>query len=515
MQDTYSLLRAQVDELTQSIIHKVRSGDVNRLKEAVAELESFSEALPFSIFQGEVMSTASLNRLISDNRKGLLERSVYERELNKITHTLLSKVGDLPTELDELIAQSETTRKVNLVVPTDAQGNPDPVAEEKIIGVDRKVKISFLQQALESSKSICRVVLADGGMGTGFLIEGKYLLTNHHVLPSSNSANNAQIEFNYEEDGMGNVKQIQTYSLDASDFITDAGLDFSQVKVKDPDNNLEKWGALTINPDYVPEIGEPVNIIQHPKGGFKQISLTANEIISNDWKQYLFYKADTEQGSSGSPVFNKNWEVIAIHHAGLLKKEGGKGGMQINAQGDRASANRGIYFKYILPKITELMAKRPPSGSTLDPSEQASPPKPGQGAKKFFLLYAEEDRDQVATLQKHMFLLEKQGRVNLFDMHAFSVGNTAEDMDKELREADFILALVTYNFIFSMDAWIEKAEALGKNNVIPVLLNEYDLTGSFLADRKALPSNNTPVELWDNTDRAYVDIVQNIRKILT
>jgi Trypsin-like peptidase domain/N-acetylmuramoyl-L-alanine amidase len=64
-------------------------------------------------------------------------------------------------------------------------------------------------------------------------------------------------------------------------------------------------------------LGEPVNIIQHPKGRQKEIVIYNNRVqmISEDFIQY---ETDTEPGSSGSPIFNARWQLVGIHHSGLL-----------------------------------------------------------------------------------------------------------------------------------------------------------------------------------------------------
>ena len=81
-------------------------------------------------------------------------------------------------------------------------------------------------------------------------------------------------------------------------------------------------------------------IVQHSNGGLKQIALTANQVISL-WEHRLHYTTDTMPGSSGSPVFNDSWQVIAIHHAG--------GDLQTNAKGDKRFINEGILMSAIKP----------------------------------------------------------------------------------------------------------------------------------------------------------------------
>ena len=36
---------------------------------------------------------------------------------------------------------------------------------------------------------------------------------------------------------------------------------------------------------------------------------------------FLHYRTDTSPGSSGSPVFNDQWEIVALHHSGVPKKD--------------------------------------------------------------------------------------------------------------------------------------------------------------------------------------------------
>jgi endonuclease G len=174
-------------------------------------------------------------------------------------------------------------------------------------------------------------------------------MTNNHVLPNQQTAADAYVEFNFETDPTGNSRTRYKYTLDPTSFITNKDLDFTRVKINQASNPtpLNNWGYLDLAPDATPVMSDPVNIIQHPNGDDKQIALTSNEVISI-WGSKIFYKADTEPGSSGSPVFNQDWKVVALHHAGKLMSEGG---LTINDKGEKASANRGILISFILDEI--------------------------------------------------------------------------------------------------------------------------------------------------------------------
>ncbi len=87
------------------------------------------------------------------------------------------------------------------------------------------------------------------------------------------------------------------------------------------------------------------NIIQHPQGDYKQLVIRENRLVSRA-ADFLHYMTDTEEGSSGSPVFNDQWEVIALHHWGepttLLAPDGSK---------LRRDVNEGIRISRIVSDI--------------------------------------------------------------------------------------------------------------------------------------------------------------------
>ena len=60
--------------------------------------------------------------------------------------------------------------------------------------------------------------------------------------------------------------------------------------------------------------GDNANIVQHPEGGYKKVTIQENEVLQ-DTGVIIHYASDTLGGSSGAPVFNNRWEVIALHHA--------------------------------------------------------------------------------------------------------------------------------------------------------------------------------------------------------
>ena len=71
---------------------------------------------------------------------------------------------------------------------------------------------------------------------------------------------------------------------------------------------------ILMKPEPKLKKGENVMIIQHPKGGSKKYS---EEKILEVKKPYVLYQADTDRGSSGSPVLTSaGLALIAVHHKG-------------------------------------------------------------------------------------------------------------------------------------------------------------------------------------------------------
>lgn len=58
-------------------------------------------------------------------------------------------------------------------------------------------------------------------------------------------------------------------------------------------------------------------VVGHPQAGALQFSLQDSELLDVCPNERLMhYRTPTDPGSSGSPVFNAKWELVALHHAG-------------------------------------------------------------------------------------------------------------------------------------------------------------------------------------------------------
>ena len=77
--------------------------------------------------------------------------------------------------------------------------------------------------------------------------------------------------------------------------------------------------------------------------------------VQNNFVEYvdekiIQYLTSTKNGSSGSPVFNDNWQVLALHHAGGTLKE--------PSTNRRYARNEGILISAILKDLpSEIQQK--------------------------------------------------------------------------------------------------------------------------------------------------------------
>lgn len=206
---------------------------------------------------------------------------------------------------------------------------------ERILGKPDFLNVNFLELALAISRFVGRINIKlsrtqSVGFGTGFMVSPRLLLTNNHVLPTKQDALFSEVEFDYQYDRFGRLLPVVNYGLEPQTFfITNYDLDFTLVAVSDKsvDNKVELktygWNRL-IKAEGKALIGDSLNIIQHPRGEAKQIALRSNQLLDLLDEGFAHYETDTEPGSSGSPVYNDQWEVVALHHSGVPKKENGQ-----------------------------------------------------------------------------------------------------------------------------------------------------------------------------------------------
>lgn len=267
----------------------------------------------------------------------------YEKKVSaqqaKINHGALSRYMKLEEERKEdfrerrsFVPKVQFRGKDKFTVRRSIINDYDGLAIERILNKSDLFPIAYLQIGLNVAKAVCRISLRSSGgrhlgYGTGFMVSPNLMLTNNHVLHDKETAKHSLAEFNFEDDEHFMPRPVDIFRLNPDRlFITDSNLDFTLVAVHDTANtnsSLDRFGHLPILPQAGKILeGEYVSIIQHPQGGPKAVTVRENQVrfLSED---FIHYVTDTEPGSSGSPVFNDQWTVVALHHAGVPDPEDG------------------------------------------------------------------------------------------------------------------------------------------------------------------------------------------------
>jgi V8-like Glu-specific endopeptidase len=240
-------------------------------------------------------------------------------------------------------AQASIFERVAGLLDNCAQGIvrlPEPsalqevVRREVIIGRDDMVDLAFLQRGLTVAKSVARIlvprfekgkqVYVAGGApwcasGTAWLIAPGLAITNHHVI-------NARRSDELPAEAADFLSQGQHASIDFDfDFTESARTTAKVVKVEAASGALDyailriaaalPRPALSLLPNKLVTDATAyiaVNIIQHPRGEPKRIAFRNNLVTGAD-DIIVRYFTDTDFGSSGSPVCDDTWRVVALH----------------------------------------------------------------------------------------------------------------------------------------------------------------------------------------------------------
>lgn len=275
--------------------------------------------------------------------RGAPETAVFERTVNRIGN-VTSGVPPLPdpTTLDEV------------------------VQKERIIGVDDSVDLVFLKGGLEIARAVALItvprfengnqIMVGGGpwlmRGTAWLVAPKLALTNHHVINSRLDGEAPASDADFERQALGASVRFDFDAMDADGSRTtvarlvakSTSLDYALIELAD---DLQR-PIPTINKDKVvvdATTRMAVNIVQHPRGEYKRVAVRNNLVSAAD-NDTVRYFTDTDQGSSGSPVCDDRWRVVALHR-GARRVDG----VQFQGKAE-AFVNFGSQIQSVLADVT-------------------------------------------------------------------------------------------------------------------------------------------------------------------
>lgn len=238
--------------------------------------------------------------------------------------------------------------------------------------VDNFLDVQSLLGAVYSGQAVCRIEYPLGkARGTGFLLGPDLLLTNQHVIKSAEHLPETVARFDYVKDssGVGSKGRVFHFVPDFYHSSPAEELDWALVRLdgeplaeiaaEDDERSLDPIALARLGKHRGYLLPAPkgaifddlrrVNILQHPSGQPLKVVLTQNYVVRST-EDRLHYVADTMRGSSGSPVFNERWQVIALHHSGSPYPE--PEGPAEDEWKTKYRVNEGIPMRAILEDLT-------------------------------------------------------------------------------------------------------------------------------------------------------------------
>lgn len=252
------------------------------------------------------------------------------RELVQTSRDLLNDRSPRRPFLDELLANQrpriEGERRHADGTPAFVAGDDSVTEPEALLYQDDltiqigrvPALIETLERLVKLAPAVCRLVVDVHGLGmhgSAFRIGPDLLLTNWHVLHDDGGTRASAVtaEFVYEDDGKGGALTPVLVPCDVASIIANEADDWAVIRAKEP--LRDTWPVVKLSLAAEPTISSSAYIVQHPGGDRKRLGFVRNQVSSFD-DRVLHYLTDTQEGSSGSPVFDAEGKLIGLHHAG-------------------------------------------------------------------------------------------------------------------------------------------------------------------------------------------------------
>jgi hypothetical protein len=212
---------------------------------------------------------------------------------------------------------------------------------EKRFGIERYRSLTWYRRGLQRCRAVAQIVDAnDYGFGTAFLVSGAnlhsalpetVLMTNEHVIPEDSHPSDARVIFR-GLDADNTRQEFRIVRRWWCEGHKPPGLDTTLVELDAYPQDVDPLPLARQLPALTNETGLPrAYVIGHPEGlSQPQFSLHDTALLDYD-DTWIHYRSPTEGGSSGSPVFDAQWDLIGLHHAsGSYPRPRGRGTHEAN-----------------------------------------------------------------------------------------------------------------------------------------------------------------------------------------
>lgn len=330
--------------------------------EKAFSVEELRRLLRFKV-DGKNLDSISLGR----DYRTILFDVISEAERQWWTHKLILGAREMNPDNGDLLALAQ---RFNLA-PTNTPNRPG--LERLIQSSHSFLDVAKWRSALGQLESqICSVMINGRHEGTGFLLGANVVMTNFHVMEGliqerpgfspdkvtlrfdykvlppefvphlagdahhserwmrENLVINSGVDYTLDEDWLVDKSPYSQFDLepmpksglpspDELDYILLRTAEFPGNEAVggsgDPAAPRRGWMKPVEGHDFLEN--KALFIVQHPKGEPLKLALEPDAVTELNGNQTrVFYRTNTEPGSSGSPCFDENWNLVALHHAG-------------------------------------------------------------------------------------------------------------------------------------------------------------------------------------------------------
>lgn len=141
---------------------------------------------------------------------------------------------------------------------------------------------------------------------------------------------------------------------------------------------------------------------------------------------------------------------------------------------------------------------------------------------KAFISYSHQDEQYLDLLHRHLAQLKRDGLIDTWTDKDILAGQELNStISSALEDSQLFLALISPDYInsnYCYEKEFETAQKMQKQEqitIIPIVLEPCDWLSTPFKGYKGLPKDGKPVSDWSNKNTAMLDVIQNIRNLIS